>query len=63
MNRIEALKSLSGTEALSKILENQLQKVDEEIIYRLNKSTPRENFKRSGKKFYFNCDVCDNIFH
>ena len=40
MNRIEALKSLSGTEALSKILENQLQKVDEEIIYRLNKSIP-----------------------
>ena len=40
MNKIKALKSLSGTEALSKILENQLQKVDEEIIYRLNKSIP-----------------------
>ena len=40
MNKIESLKSLSGTEALSKILENQLQKVDEEIIYRLNKSIP-----------------------
>ena len=40
MNKIEALKSLSGTEALSKILENQLQKVDKEIIYRLNKSIP-----------------------
>ena len=33
-------KPLSGTEALSKILENQLHKVDEEIIYRLNKSIP-----------------------
>ena len=40
MNKIEELKSLSGMEALSKILENQLQKVDEEIIYRLNKSIP-----------------------
>jgi hypothetical protein len=40
MNKIEELKSLSGSEALSKILENQLQKVDEEIIYRLNKSIP-----------------------
>jgi very-short-patch-repair endonuclease len=29
--------------------------------YKLNKSTPRENFKRSGKKFYFDCDICNKI--
>ena len=40
MSEIEVLKPLSGTAALSKILSNQLQEVDKEIIYRLNKSIP-----------------------
>jgi octaprenyl-diphosphate synthase len=40
MNEIEMLKPLSGIEALSKILEKQMEDVDKEIIYRLNKSIP-----------------------
>ena len=40
MNKIQVLKSLSGIEALFKTLEKQMQDVDKEIIYRLNKSIP-----------------------
>ena len=40
MSNNQALKSLTGTAALSKMLEQQLQEVDKEIIYRLNKSIP-----------------------
>ena len=40
MSKIQVIKSLSGTEALSKILKERLQEVDKEIIYRLNKSIP-----------------------
>ena len=40
MNDIEKKSNISGASALSEILKHNLKKVDEEIIYRLNKSTP-----------------------
>jgi octaprenyl-diphosphate synthase len=40
MNDIEKKSNISGASALSEILKPNLKKVDEEIIYRLNKSTP-----------------------